>query len=439
MNTLLIRGRGFINQRLNHQYVRSICSIVLVLCFLALSVSFATQVRGRTVFGPILGADFATFYVTGLIFNQNGPERVYDRALQNQFYRDLFPDWPRDVELPFVNAPFFVVPLPLLSHLPYFSAYLLWLLISLGLYVLALRIVWRTLDAVPQDAWLTALLLALSFMPFLVECLAGGQSSAFAFFSLALTIAFEKRGRLFLSGLALSLCLYKPTLLLLLLPMLVITRRLAVLRGFVTGCLGLTIVSLLAVGWQGCLRYIEALFFIADASTSKISGLRTWKYVDVNSFFRLLLEGHHYLRWAMVLLTASVVVPLLLRSWRKVGREMRGDNDLLWALTITWTLVFNVHVGIYDTALNVLSGLLVANILYRRVNEGRPALPPAFKYLLLLLYVVPWFTQPIARLTSVQLYTVVLLMFGAYQLRMVRLGGGLDLGRASSTPTVGMI
>lgn len=433
MNALLVWGRSFIDQRLSRQYVRSICLIILAIFFLALSVSFATQSRGRTIFGPFFGADFATFYVTGLIIDQNGPEKVYDRALQNQFYRDLFPDWPRDIELAFANTPFFVVPLPLLSRLSYSSAYLLWLLISLGLYVVALKIVWRTLHAMPQDAWLTALLLALSFMPFLAECLAGGQTSAFAVFLIALAISFDKRGRWFLSGLALSLCSYKPTLLLLILPMLVITRRLSILRGFVTGCLGLTIVSLLAVGWEGCLGYIDALLFITDASISNISGLRTWKYVDVNSFFRLLSDGHYYIKWMMILLTAVVVAPLLFRSWLKVGHEKRGDKDLVWALTITWTLVLNVHVGIYDTALIVLSVLLTANILYQRANEGRPALPPAFKYLLLLLYIVPWFTQPLARLTSVQLYTVVLLVFGVYQLRMILVDGEIDLSRPFST------
>jgi len=152
----------------------------------------------------------------------------------------------------------------------------------------------------------------------------------------------------------------------------------------------------------------------------------------VNSFFLLLSDGRYYMRWMMILLTAVVVAPLLIRSWLKVGPEKRGDKDLVWAFTITWTLVLNVHMGIYDTALIVISVLLTANILYRRGNKGHPALPPAFKYLLVLLYIVPWFTQPLARLTSVQLYTVVLLLLGAYQLRKALAGGEIDLGRSAS-------
>jgi hypothetical protein len=35
---------------------------------------------------------------------------------------------------------------------------------------------------------------------------------------------------------------------------------------------------------------------------------------------------------------------------------------------------------------------------------------------MLLLYLTPWVTQPIAQLTGVQLYTLVLAMFGGYQL-----------------------
>src|SRR6185295_20283569 len=100
-----------------------------------------------------------------------------------------------------------------------------------------------------------------------VECLAGGQTSALAFFCLALAINQERRGHYILSGLALSLCAYKPTLLLLVVPMLFFTRRHSTLLGFVAGCAVLAVVSLLVVGRQGCLGYINTLLYFTNAST----------------------------------------------------------------------------------------------------------------------------------------------------------------------------
>jgi len=97
-------------------------------------------------------------------------------------------------------------------------------------------------------------------------------------------------------------------------------------------------------------------------------------------------------------------------------RKAEDERDLLWAATLTWTLVLNLYLGIYDTTLVVLSVLLFTNFLYVRSVPTRPALSPQYKVLLLLLYVVPWLTQPVARLTHIQLYTLVLGLFGAYQL-----------------------
>jgi hypothetical protein len=323
--------------------------------------------------------------------------------------------------LPYVNAPFFVLPFTILARMPYSWAYLLWLLLSLALYVAGLTLIWRTLDGIPRDAWLTSLLLALSFMPFLVECLAGGQTSAVGFFCLAFAISSERRGYHILSGLAISLCAYKPTLLLLAMPMLLITRRYKTLLGFVAGCGILGLLSLLVVGREGCLGYINSLLYFTNASTSAASGLRSWKYVDVNSFFRLLMGHHTFLRWTMMAAVFLIVLPLLFRLWWQSNPGRRADQSLVWALTLTWTLVLNLYVGIYDSTLVVLSVLLTTDVMYRRIESDQLWLPATFKAILLLLYIVPWITQPIARLTGLQIFTLVLAVFGVYQIIQFRL------------------
>lgn len=409
-------GWEAINRRLRRADIQPICLLILAIYSIMLILSFVTQEKGRTAFGPQLGADFQQFYVAGVIFNSQGPGRIYDRDLQRRLYHGLFPDTAPDTELPYVHAPFFILPLPLLSKLSYPWAYFIWLLISLGLYISGFHLLWRGLAAMPESFYLMSLLLALSFMPFLVECLAGGQTSAFGFFCFALAISCERRGRQILSGAALALCSYKPTLLALTVPMLVITRRFSALTGFVIGALTLAAVSLLLVGWQGCAGYVNSLFFIGDHSTGAASGLRQWKYVDVNSFFRLLLGNHLYLRWFFVSVVCLLVLPLLVRFWFRASRESDSGQSLIWASVLIWTLVLNVYVGIYEATLIVLSVLLTVHVLYRKSKELQFELSPVHKLIMFLLYLTPWVTQPIARLTGVQLYTLVLAMFGGYQL-----------------------
>jgi hypothetical protein len=59
--------------------------------------------------------------------------------------------------------------------------------------------------------------------------------------------------------------------------------------------------------------------------------------------------------------------------------------------------------------------LLTTNAFYEGEAKDR-WLPTSYKLILLLVYVVPWVTQPIARLTSLQIYTVVLALLGSWQL-----------------------
>lgn len=416
MDKLIVWVRSLIERRLNRPYIQFICLLVLAVYLVVFLVSFATSVRGRTIFGTYLGSDFGAFYIAGKIFNTHSPDRIYDAELHHQLYQEEFPDAPPDNHLPYVNAPFFILPFTLLSRLPYSWAYLFWVVLSLALFLAGLTLIWTTLDGIPGDAWLLSLLLGISFMPFLVECLAGGQTSAIGFFCLAVAISSERRRRQIVSGLALSLCAYKPTLLLLILPMVVITRRYTTLLGFVAGCGLLAFISLLAVGWQGCAGFINTLLYFTNASTSAASGLRSWKYVDVNSFFRLLLGHHSNLRWILTAASFLFGIPVLLRVWWQGDRQKRDECNLVWALTICWTLVLNLYVGIYDSTLVVLTALLTTDVLYRRANNTGSSLPVSYKFILLLLYLVPWITQPVARLTGLQIFTLVLALLGSYQI-----------------------
>ncbi|MCM3901587.1 MAG: DUF2029 domain-containing protein [Pyrinomonadaceae bacterium] len=416
LNKLVIRIGSLIERRLNRPYIQFICFLVLSIYLVVLAVSFATNVRGRTIFGPYLGADFGAFYIAGRIFNTHPADRIYDAGLHDRLYREQFPDAPPDSHLPYVNAPFFILPFTVLARLRYSWAYFLWLALSVVLYVAGFFLIWRTLDGIPRDAWLMGLLLAVSFMPFLVECLAGGQTSAVGFFCLALAIVGERRGHPILSGIALSLCTYKPTLLVLMLPMLVLTRRYLTVLGFIAGGGLLTLISLLIVGWQGCLGYINKLLYFTQTSTSAASGLRSWKYVDINSFFRLLVGDYPYLRWTLTGAVFVILLPVIFRLWWKADRKQPNNQRLVWATTLTWTLVLNLYLGIYDTTLAVLSVLLMTDVFYRQGDSDRLPLSPAYKLILLSLYLVPWITQPIARLSGVQLYTLVLAFLGSYQL-----------------------
>jgi hypothetical protein len=414
------RARHFLEERLDRDRVRFVCWVLLLINLVLLAVAFLTADNRQTIFGPSLGADYAAFYGAGALLNEYPPERLYDLKLQDRLYHQLMPHESAEDSLPYANPPFLALPFRLLALLPYEWSFLVWLLLGAGLYLAGFALVWSTLKDLPAVESSTPLLLALSFEPFLVEAWVGGQLSAVGFFWIALALRCDRLHRPFLSGLALGFCLYKPTLLPLLLPMMVIARRWWALGGFVVCAFGLASVSLLAVGWQGCRDYVALLLGYASASTGSAPVFRLWKFVDLSSFFKLLLGGPSPVGWALLVAAVAASSPFLVRAWWAFGRLAENRQQLVWACTITWTLVFNLYVGIYDSTLAVLGALLTADALCQQKQQISQALTPTFKSLLVLLYLTPWASQFLARGVGFQPYTLVLLAVGAYQLALAR-------------------
>src|SRR5262245_19673271 len=117
VNGVLVKNEERINHLLSGERVRGWCGVVLVVYLALITISFATAVRneGETIFGTTLGADFPAFYVAGKIVNEHGAAQLYNRDLQGLLYHKLFPHEDPEALLPYLNAPFFALPFPLLA------------------------------------------------------------------------------------------------------------------------------------------------------------------------------------------------------------------------------------------------------------------------------------------------------------------------------------
>ena len=391
----------------------------LIMGLIVLVMASLTNEDGRNAFGLPPGVDYACFYVAGTLLNEHPAGQLYDLDLQSELYHALLPGLPATQELPFVNTPFFALLFRPLALLPYLPSYLVWIAISIILYAAGYVLIRRTFCPLPAARSGISFLLALSFYPFLFETAIGGNSSAFGFFSVALALYFERRNKHTASGITLALCFYKPTLLVLLLPMLLVARRFRTLLGVAVGGLSLAVVSLVTVGWDGSLAYVQTLLTLSRRASGTEEFLRTWKYVDLLSFSHLLLGAASPLTWVLVVISALAVLPLLIRTWWTMDSRGEDRRDLIWASTIAWTLVLNLHVGIYDSILVVASMLVTAGVLYRRATDPATALVKPFRWLLMLLYVTPLVSQHVARSVGFQPFTLILAAAAAYPLLLL--------------------
>ncbi len=157
-------------------------------------------------------------------------------------------------------------------------------------------------------------------------------------------------------------------------------------------------VSLALIRPSGIPAYLDML---ASFSHAKTTGQHLL-FFDVDAFaFFLPFLGKY--TWFAVLALAVAVMPFLIQAWR---RDPAGS----FALAITWTLVLNFYVVIYDSTLIILAVVLTAGAL------ARPHLPRSFRWLLLLLFLVPWVARQSAQNYGFQPMTIALIAFGCYQL-----------------------
>src|SRR5258708_951881 len=151
----------------------------------------------------------------GRMFNEYPAGQLYDYALQKKVCTEIHDLKSTEYEYgPNPYSPFVGILFRPFARMAFLPAFVLWLSISFLLYVAGLAFVAGRFF--PDDPLRRSLIFcfALSFCP-LFWTLTGGQISTIGFFALALAFREEDRQRPIMSGLALSLCMYKPTLLVL--------------------------------------------------------------------------------------------------------------------------------------------------------------------------------------------------------------------------------
>ena len=394
-------------------------TVALIIC----TISIVRGFQGQTFMGRPLGGDFAQFYTAGKILNQFDPARMYDLDLEVRLQHEAAPGSSPDQMLVFASAPFAGLIYRPFAALPYTWGYVAWLAFSLALYSAAVILLVRS-TALSAEQKTTGFLLGISSMPFLMESWIGGQISVIGFLAAALFVFCIARNFRFLAGVALSLALFKPTLVGIPILMLFCGRRWRMLSGVLSGAAVLAIISVQTVGIRGCAAWLETLKFYGNLATGPAAALRRQKYVDAGSFFHLLLGNASAIAQVLGIFAALAGIAILGLAWWRSANWSPASRDLLWAATLAGALVSNVYTPIYDTILLGPAVALAAGVMLNRDGREREI----FAGWLVLLYLVPWVTQSFAEFLHFQPFTVVLAGFAWWTLGVARRqsGAGVD-------------
>jgi hypothetical protein len=362
-------------------------------------------------------ADFIYFYGIGRIVNEYSLTKLYDYGLQLRTFNEIYP-LQDGAYGPSPYPPFVALFFSPFARIPFVPAFFLWAGVSLALYIAGIAAAVKGIF--PGERLKVSLIFcfALAFAPFLYSTLANGQIGTLAVCSVGLAIAQERRSKPFSSGMALSILIYKPTLLLLLIPMLLLTRRFRALCGFITGA-ALLILAVTACGglqiWPAYTRFLS--YFGRVAGFNGQSVLRLWKYVDFSSFFQTVCGGRSKAEMMiLILVTGMIAAGLAVLLW-KSAKCGRPAQSLAWASTLTWTLLLNVYVPVYDSVLATIAVVLTLGALEEL--EWNTAMRWAI-FLSVFLCVASWKTDAVAISHGIQLLTILLAVCGLGQLYLLR-------------------
>jgi hypothetical protein len=346
--------------------------------------------------------DFVYFYSAGLLVKE-APAQLFDYRVQREFLDRVQPS-NQGTYGPNPHPPFVALFFRPLASLPFLTAYRMWMIATLSLYVAGLCLLMRHFlpdDLLYRSAWLCGGLL---FWPFLGRTLLNGQLTAIGFFAISLALCEQKCGRYYASGAALSLCLYKPTLLIWLIPMLIVGRAGKTLVGFfsATSCIVIATTASFG-GMQIWKQYAEMTVHVGEWQrflnhADSLDVMALFSPVAQNGFARV-----------MSLIAFCLGAATVIWVWRRNLRmPARAELIQSWAMTLPLTLLVNFYTPVYDSVLLIIGLTASAEAL-------RKAHPTLFVSTCLTVLVASYVTTWGARVLHVQILSILVMALVAFQ------------------------
>ena len=314
-------------------------AVATVLWAFAVVVQFAGSTN-RSIAGPLKGTDFVQFYTLGFIARHN-PRELYDAHAFHARQSELVPE-SADLIYPPVYPPQIALVSAPLSAVPYQTALMLWLLLSITAYFVIVRTVWlSTRGSLPGGHLVAAA--AAAFPPFW-QCVMHGQITMLLAMSIAAGWKAMEGNRRFLAGVAFGFLALKPQFAIVCALVALVTREWRLLAGALVS-VGAQVVVVSAVlgsmAWHDFLASIPSVVTHADLLSSKA--------YHSHSFRMLFRALPPFAGTAFWLAGCAWIVSRSIRMWRTEEPLTTRLAVLLLA-----TLLVSPHLMIYDLSLLAL-------------------------------------------------------------------------------------
>jgi alpha-1,2-mannosyltransferase len=311
--------------------------------------------------GHVIGTDYIQFYAAGVTLQQGHSADLYNFEYQSKLEQVIAGPGLTSFHA-FITPPFFAWLYVPFACLPYTWSFIIWSLLSL-------LFLWASIKLLTVEKPITGFLWSLTWFP-IFAAISFGQNSLLSLFLFSLTYWLWRKDKYLLAGLACSLLLFKPQMVLGLglLWLLEWRKSWKSLLGLAIG--GGIFASLCF--WQlpeASQAYIDlARNFIPQMLYQPQFPL--WHLDSLRGFWLLLLPGNKWLVESLSLIFSLVGVIGFIIFWR----SRRQDKLALFAGAICLTIWITPHAMIYDWSILLLPAIL----LWQEFPEYKPLWKASF-------------------------------------------------------------
>jgi Glycosyltransferase family 87 len=311
-------------------------------------------------------ADFSIFYTAGTMLRTGHSHQLYDYDLELQIERALVSKTPA----PYNHLPYEALPFVPLSKLPYRSAYIVFLFCNLAFAIVGLRLL-------KPGSWTTMAALA-AYFP-LYATIADGQDSVMLLVIAIASWSLFSRGRESLAGAVLALGLFRFTIVLPVVGLILLWKRWRFVAAFAVFSLAMLGLSFWIVGVPQMRLYVTHLMSLS-AFAPQEAGYYSLTYslprmMNLRGFFVNVLPPH-------VAEAVTLIASLALFSWvTRRGRMMACEHQ--FALAVACSVLVSYHLFVYDLAILLIPMMAIMELI--RVRQSWVA----YSAVLIPLLVVP--------------------------------------------------
>lgn len=318
--------------------------------------------------GRVIGGDFISFYIAGQ-FVRDSPSELYNFSRQMNTQNHLLAELDEG-RLPFIYPPLVAWMFATFTETTLIQAYFRWLVFSVIAFTIAILVLQNALKLSTKYQFL-GLLICAGFQPFVMECLAAGQTSILGLLIFSFVFGLLKQRNDFSAGLVLSLSYYKPPLFIFAVLAFLFQQHWRVIGGFLVGAGILIAVTVLQVGFHGFIDYLsQAKLYTYGVELVDGQSLPVEQGVGL---YALLSSGFHPHQSiaAMILVVLYLFGAYKMATFFPAIAQNRGlQFDIWFSLITAISLFLSVQMINYDLSILLVPFVVVAPQLLKRLDSA---------------------------------------------------------------------